>query len=414
MGFMFKIIAFVLLYLYGVILLPFYITISYADSNSEIQKEEESFSEWLENYKSYAIQNGIDKNFIKTAFQNIKAPLKRVLKSDKKQAEFVLGFWKYFQNVVTNKRIQSGTQYLNKNFQELQKAFEKYGVPKQYLIALWAVESNFGSYTGKVPVLHALATLAYDKRRRDFFEKELLLALKIFQKGDIHHTVNGSWAGAMGAIQFMPSTFHHYAVDGDNDNKIDLWENHHDIFSSAAHFLKNIGWKQEQLWGRQIILPKNFDYKLIGINKPQTLTFWHNLDIKKIGGGKLGLSNDIKGSVILPAGHQGPAFLVYDNFKTIMRWNNSVFYALSVAILADKIINRQTTSFKIPNPLPLLKISDIKRLQIRLNNLGFSAGKPDGILGTKTKKAIRLFQDNNNLIADGYPNMQVFKLLNIY
>ncbi|MEJ2419734.1 MAG: lytic murein transglycosylase [Exilibacterium sp.] len=265
---------------------------------------------------------------------------------------------------------------------------------------------------GDMPVLDSLATLACDQRRSEFFTTQLLTALHLIgPRGVEPDQMQGSWAGAMGHTQFMPETYKKYAVDGDGDSRVDLWNSIPDAMASAANFLAGLGWKTGLRWGREVVLPENFTYKEVGIQNRRPLNEWRELGIVTAFGGPIPQA-DVQAALLVPAGHQGPAFLVYDNFDVIMEWNRSEFYALAVGYLADRI-NGGGTLKQPPPDQPPLSIAQVKELQTRLNTLGFEAGEPDGILGPGTRRAIRALQHQRDMVADGYPAAAVLKELGI-
>jgi len=294
----------------------------------------------------------------------------------------------------------------------LHKLSDKYGVPPHYLLAFWGLETNFGSYKGKMPVLDSLATLACDKRRSKYFTQEFLVAVKLMQREKLKKdNMVGSWAGAMGHTQFMPSAYTHYAIDGDGDGQVNLWESEEDALSSAANFLASLGWERSFRWGREVKLPEGFNYQESGYKNRKPLSEWHEQGVKKADGSPLG-EGETTAYVIVPAGHNGPAFIAYKNFRVIMRWNNSEFYAIAVGVLADRIAGASGIKATLPD-LPAYNRKDIIALQSKLNDLGFDVGKPDGIIGPATREGIRNYQISNNMIADGFPGLEVMAALNV-
>lgn len=226
------------------------------------------------------------------------------------------------------------SQYRN----ELEQAAQKYGVPPHYIVALWGIETSYGNNTGGFKVVPALATLAYDGRRSEFFRGELMNALKILQEGHIAPSeMKGSWAGAMGQNQFMPSSFNAYAVDGNGDGRRDIWTTLPDVFASSANYLSKHGWDNEQRWGRQVSLPSGFSKSMADLDVKKSLSEWSRLGVKLTTGGNIPTSPDLQASIVAPDGLDGPAFLVYDNYRVIMRWNKSTYFATSVGLLADAI-----------------------------------------------------------------------------
>ena len=358
-----------------------------------------------------AKQEGVSQQTIDDVFPRL-VHQDRVIDLDRSQPEFVQTFPGYFSKRVTDWRTEKGKEMYAKHEKLLHKLSEKYGVPPHYLLAFWGLETNFGSYKGKMPVLDSLATLACDKRRSTYFTQEFLVAVKLMEREKLQKDdMIGSWAGAMGHTQFMPSAYTHYAIDGDGDGQINLWASEEDALSSAANFLANLGWERSFRWGREVQLPENFDYQESGYKNRKPLSEWHVQGVKKADGSELG-EGDTTAYVIVPAGHNGPAFIAYKNFRVIMRWNNSEFYAIAVGVLADRIAGASGIKATLPD-LPAYNRKDIIALQSKLNDLGFDVGKPDGIIGPATREGIRNYQISNNMIADGFPGLEVMAALNI-
>ncbi len=366
-----------------------------------------TLEEFIKNIKTIAIENGVKKITVDRLLTNIK-PNTRILELDNSQAEFNRNFWHYLNVRVNSYRILIGKNKIKEHVELFDKIYQKYGLPKHILIAFLALESNYGTNTGSFNLLQALFTLAYDQRRRDFFTEQLLVALKLIDSGRLKENANSSWAGAVGAMQFMPTNIDAYGVDANKDGSVDLWQSQQDIFYSAANFLQHIGWVKGEIWGREVVLPANFDYKISGINTKKTLKEWRKLGIQTTKLSPLANIN-LKASLLLPMGYKGPSFLVYNNFKVIMRWNNSILYALSIGILADALIDNNIKAQFI-NEKNLSK-NNIKFIQKQLIILGFDAGEIDGIIGPKTKTAVKKYQIKNNLIADGYIGYVLFKQL---
>jgi membrane-bound lytic murein transglycosylase B len=358
-----------------------------------------------------AKQEGVSQQTIDDVFPRL-VHQDRVIELDRSQPEFVQTFPGYFSKRVTDWRTQKGKEMYAKHEALLHKLSDKYGVPPHYLLAFWGLETNFGSYKGKMPVLDSLATLACDKRRSKYFTQEFLVAVKLMEREKLQkEDMIGSWAGAMGHTQFMPSAYTHYAIDGDGDGQINLWASEEDALSSAANFLASLGWERSFRWGREVQLPENFDYQESGYKNRKSLSEWNAQGVKKADGSALG-EDDTTAYVIVPAGHNGPAFIAYKNFRVIMRWNNSEFYAIAVGVLADRIAGASGIKATLPD-LPAYSRKDIIALQSKLNNLGFDVGKPDGIIGPATREGIRNYQISNNMIADGFPGLEVMAALNI-
>lgn len=371
----------------------------------------QDFSSWLNEFKAEAAAKGISASTLDAAFANVTAPLPRIIELDRSQPEFVQTFTGYMRNRLSDARIRRGQRMLVEYRDMFARIQEQYGVQPQYLVAFWALESNFGDVTGGFSVINALATLAHDPRRSEMFRNELMIALRIIEDGHISAAdMQGSWAGAMGQCQFMPSTFAAYAIDGDGDGRIDIWNSVPDVMYSAANYLSKSGWKNDERWGREVALPADFDYKLSGADIRKSVSEWAALGLTRVDGTALG-NSDIQASVILPAGAAGPAFLAYNNFRTTMVWNRSTFYAISVGHLADRFLGEGPIRRMPAGDEPALARADVEEMQLLLNSLGIDAGPADGVLGTRTREAVRNFQLRNNLVADGYPSFEILEVL---
>ena len=355
-----------------------------------------------------ATEQGVSKATIDKAFFQL-SPRPEALKEDKKQPEFNQNFWTYVNKRVTQTRLNNGYDTLKQNSSLLNKTTQKYGVPTYVLVSFLGIESNYGYHTGNHNLIQSLATLAYDRRRSNFFTRELIELLKLIDKNKIPMDAKGSWAGAMGAVQFMPTSVQAYGVDANKDGKMDLWNDKEDIYASAANFLKKNGWAKGEKWGREASIPRNFDYKQTGLGIKKSVNDWAKLGVLRANGNRLPNSN-MKASLIVPMGHRGPAFLVYRNFDVIMDWNHSLLYALSVGYLADRI-NGSGKLIAKPIDEPLLTKDNVLTIQQTLNLLGYDTGVPDGMAGPKTRSATRKFQADIGLVADGYVGYELFQQL---
>ncbi len=379
-----------------------------AINDTQDRSNPRAFEIFLTDIRAQARKQGISTATLDAAFNGL-TPNPKVLEYDRNQAEFTLNFWHYLNSRVSNKRLQKGKISLKKNQDLLMRVYQKYGVRPEILVSIWGLETNYGEQVGKMNLVRSLATLGFDLRRRDFFSRELLALLKLIDEGKLPLNAKGSWAGAMGNTQFMPSNVAAYGIDADADGNIDLWNSLEDIMSSSANFLNAIGWHRGEKWGHEVKITADFDFSLANINLKKSLNEWHTLGVRLTNNADLPNSNK-QAALILPMGFKGPAFLVYHNFYAILRWNNSILYALSVGHLADKIINNQTLSSK-PIAQPSLSRDDILSIQTKLIELGFNAGKPDGIAGPKTRSATRAYQKHNALPADGYVGYQLLQQL---
>lgn len=333
----------------------------------------------------------------------------KVIEYDRRQPEFTTPFSDYYRRRVSDQRIAQGRRQLQNQQALLQRLNRQYGIPPQYLLAFWGLETNYGSYLGKMPTLDSLATLACDPRRSQFFTRQLLDALKILQQEELSRDqMQGSWAGAIGHTQFMPSVYLQYAVDGDNDGRIDLWRSESDALTSAAAFLQGLGWHPSERWGREVLLPESFDFQLLG--KQQSLSVWQQVGLRRSDGGPLPIA-DMQARLLLPSGEQGPAFLVYRNFDVIMGWNRSEYYALAVGRLADRINGAGRLQRELPEEETRFSREQMQQLQQSLLDAGFDPGSVDGILGPATRQAIQRYQRAQGVIADGYPDRELVQQL---
>lgn len=297
---------------------------------------EVKFEKWVQAFKSEAIEKGISSSLVEQAFEGV-APIPRIIELDRKQPEGRMTFGEYRKKIVSQIRIQRGREMMAQHRDLLDEIGQHYGVQPRFIVALWGIETNYGKNTGGYSVVNALATLAFDGRRSQYFRTELLNAFKILQDRHIPlEAMKGSWAGAMGQCQFMPSSFLRLAVDYDGDGRKDIWTTHADVFASAANYLSQSGWHGNQTWGRQAQLPGGFNNKDASLKIKKSLTTWQKLGVRRNNGRNLPLV-DMKGSLVLPDGKGGSAFLVYENFRVIMKWNRSTYFATSVGLLADAI-----------------------------------------------------------------------------
>ena len=328
----------------------------------------------------------------------------RVIELDRRQPEFTVTFANYLNARVTPARIEQGRQLLDQYAPFLKELTTRYGVPGRYLIAFWGLETNFGGYIGSMRTLDSLATLACDQRRGDFFTGELMSALTLLERESLTpDQMLGSWAGAVGHTQFMPSAYSRYAVDGDADGHINLWNSVRDALASGANFLAQLGWQRGERWGREVLLPDDFPFERSGLRNRKPLRYWKKLGVRLTTSARLP-DADMQAAIILPAGHTGPAFLVYRNFEVIMQWNRSEYYALSIGLLADRIIGAVGLAHPPSADETALSRHAIEQIQQQLNALGFRAGVPDGIIGPAMRSALRAFQKSAGMIADGYPD----------
>lgn len=372
---------------------------------------------WLEDLKTQMLQRGISKSTIEKAYGNEtyyhKAP--QVVQKDKEQAEFILTSRDYINRQIKPARIEKARKYYNELKKQYPKLETEYGVPLNYLVAFWAVETNFGGNKGKYHIIDGLTNLSYKNRRASFFKNELYNVLKIMENNDLSgDKMMGSWAGAMGHFQFMPSTYNAYAIDYDGDGRADVWDSFDDAIASAANYLHSLGWKTNEPWGGAVSLPWNFNYTDTGLKNTKTVAEWKAIGVRKSNGKALSWPNNLQGSIIIPDGRKGAAYMVFGNFKRIMIWNRSESYALTIGLLADYIKNNQPYSPIKSEQQYVLTNQEVKKVQNFANRILHTNLKEDGILGPKTKQAIKQLQKKAGMHQDGYPDYQLLNKINTY
>ena len=367
----------------------------------------QQFARWVDAFKATARASGIDEATLHSAFDNVRL-LTRVVDADRAQPEFTRTVWDYLDSAVSSQRIARGQDKLLQFKPAIDAAAARYGVPAELLVAIWGMESNFGTYTGDIPTIDALATLGFEGRREDWARSQLLAALKILQNGDIARAqMVGSWAGAMGQTQFLPSNFLAYAVDADGDGRRDIWGSVPDVMASTANFLARSGWQAGQPWGAEVRLPQGFDYAQADADVRKPAFAWAAQGLQSMDGAPLPALRE--GFVLLPAGARGPAFLVGPNFRAILRYNNATSYALGVGLLAQRLAGGPAVQTPWPRDEQALSRSQIQALQTALNARGFNTGTPDGINGPATRNGVRQYQQSLGLPADGYPTVELLQ-----
>ena len=361
-----------------------------------------TFDAWLNVFRDYAIAEGIAPNILDTAFAGIRLN-DSIIQSDAKQPEFERQIWEYLNGAVSDYRLQKGREKLGQNQSLLNDVQSTYGVSKHTITAIWGLESSFGAVMGDRNIIEALATLAYRGRRTDFGRRELLAALTILNEGYANKSqMVGSWAGGMGQTQFIPSTYLGYAVDYDKDGKKNLWGNLGDVFASTANYLSQSGWRAGENWGREVVLPTGFDYSLGDKTIVKSVAQWEAMGVTAVPGASLQGDANRVASLLIPAGYQGPAFLIYPNFQAILKYNNSTAYALAIGHLSDRLSGSAPIHGTWPVNEKGLSRNQRIELQDLLTFLGYEPGVVDGIVGANTRRAVRLFQQDNSLPADGF------------
>lgn len=378
-------------------------------SPSPQDAEQAGFAAWIAGFSREALAAGIRPATVLQVLGH--ATLQpRVIELDRAQPEFNRTPWAYLDSAVSAQRIAQGQAKRAENQAAIDAAATRYGVPSSIITAIWGMESNYGSNFGSFRAVDALATLGFEGRRAAWARTELLAALRILDQGDItDERMVGSWAGAMGHTQFLPSAFLSYAVDADGDGHRDIWASIPDVAASTANFLARVGWQAGQPWGVEVRLPQGFDYARAEQNVRQAATQWAAEGVQAMDGQPLPAME--AASIATPAGARGPAFLVGTNFRAILRYNNSVSYALAVGLLARQIDGSTGVVTAWPRDLEPLSRSQMQQLQTLLNQRGFNAGTPDGVMGPATRAGLRQYQQSIGTVADGYPTTELLQRL---
>lgn len=381
-----------------------------------VEEQRKEWDEWLSNLKQEMIDKGISKKTIDEAYKNdYFHEVKQVEIQDKKQAEFILTSDKYINKLITANKVKKARELYKELKPKYQKVSEQYGVPLNYLIAFWAVETHFGYNKGKYHLIDGLTNLSYKNRRAKFFKRELYHVLLIMDEyGLSDDKMMGSWAGAMGHFQFIPSTYNAYAIDYDGDGVADIWDSFDDAIASAANYLSKLGWKADEPWGQEVKLPWNFDYNLIGPKKFKTVKEWKKIGVFSANGKGIKLPDNAPATVILPDGRRGRAYLVLSNFRRIMIWNRSTNYALAIVTLADYIGNNSPYHALREKPYYKLTNEDILAVQHFANRVLKSHLKEDGRLGTQTSQAVKKLQKKWKLPQDGMPDYALLNKIKNY
>ncbi len=316
----------------------FQTAVSVAPGNGVAAESPDPFTMWLKDFQKDAIAAGISRQTVDEAFTGL-TPIAKIIALDRNQPEFKLTLDAYLARVVSSARIKKGRQLLQDNRALLEEIHRQYGVQPRFLVALWGIETNFGQITGDFPVISALVTLVYDGRRSDFFKRECLAALRLVDDGILQlEQMKGSWAGAMGELQFLPSVFARYAVDYNGNGQIDVWQERGDIFASGANYLRGSGWQQDQGWGVEIALPADMDQELLGLAKVKEINDWQDLGVRRLDGRPLPPAM-APAAIIQPDGTSGRSFLAFPNYQVLLIWNRSHYYAIGVGLLADSFLS---------------------------------------------------------------------------
>lgn len=369
----------------------------------------QNFSSWIKDLKLEAKDNNISAKTIAKTFKTAKY-LPRVIAMDRAQPEFISPFLTYVETRVDANQIAQGRAMLQTNEALLTQVEEKYGVPKNILVAFWGMETHYGKNQGDFGLPSTLMTLAYEGRRADFFRGQLMDAMRVVDAGYSSVAgLRGSWAGAMGHMQFMPSTLMKHGVDADADGRISITSSLPDAFASAANYLAKVGWRKDEPVAIEVKLPENFDYNLAQLLNRKSSTEWSQLGVVQVD--ETTLPDLDNAAILLPQGWQGPAFLVAGNFDVVMDWNRSVNYALSVSHLANQLVADNPILGGAKAEKAGMTFNQMWALQGKLNELGFDCGAPDGFPGLKTQVAIRQYQATQKLPQDGYASPSLYQRL---
>ena len=377
---------------------------------AQTQTSNAAFSRWIDQFRGRARAAGIRDSVFNASFQGIRYNTS-VIQKDRNQSEFTKQIWDYLDSAVSDTRVRNGRAALRDNRRVLSEIEARYGVEAEVVAAIWGLESAYGAFRGDTPIIEALATLAFDGRRGRFFEQQLIAALKIIQSGDVRpRDMRGSWAGAMGHTQFIPTSYLSYAEDFRRDGKRDIWaDDPTDALASTAGYLKNFGWTKGQPWGVEVRLPRGFDYRQTGERIKKSPTQWASLGVRDVNGARVGDFG--RASILLPAGAQGAAFMIFNNFHVIERYNAADAYVIGVGLLSGRIAGGGPLKAGWPREDRNLANREKVEMQQLLTRRGFNTQGVDGIIGPNTIAAIRRFQASVGMIPDGYASYEVLRRL---
>ena len=366
-----------------------------------------AFQAFVRDFEATALAEGITPETYNRAMAGV-APIATIQQAIDNQPEFARQIWSYLDSAVSARRVANAKVMLTRYADTLAAIESKTGVPSEILVAIWGMETDYGSSAGDYNLFATLTTQAYQGPRQQYAQRELLAALKLLQQENYPVSeMTASWAGAFGQTQFMPSTFFKYATDGDGDGKIDLWNSAPDALASTAEMFVHEGWQTGKRWGYEVKLPKNFDYSLADLDERRALSDWAAMGIETADGAALPNDNSLgdsdPASLYLPAGARGPAFMLFNNFRVIMQYNNAASYALATGMLADRMAGGKVFVASWPRGERALSLAERSQFQTDLKTLGYDPGDTDGVLGRKSRAALKQYQKSKNLPADGFP-----------
>ncbi len=367
------------------------------------------FETWLEHFKQEAVAAGISKGALHKALNGIEFD-PNVIRRDRKQGFFAQSFISFQKKLATDSRVVAGRKKIAANKQAFERAGKEFGVPAEVITGFWALESDFGKGMGELSVLRSLVTLAYDCRRGEMFTEELKAAIKIIDRGDLEPAeMIGSWAGELGQTQFLPTRYVEYAIDYDGDKHANLFKSDADIIGSTANYMKHLGWKRGEPWIEEVVVTGELPWQEADLAIQHSRAQWAKWGVQRIDGSALP-GDKLKASLLLPMGRYGVAFLAYENFGVYLQWNQSLNYATTAAYLATRIAGAPKMS-PGRDGIPVLSGEETKDLQLLLTRRGFDVGTIDGLVGEKTRAAIKQMQIKFRLPADSYPTPELLDRL---
>ena len=369
----------------------------------------EDFSFFLKETERYATGIGISTEVVKKTIRRAKFN-PAIIKLDRKQRSFKLSFLDFSKRAINDYRLVNGKKQFKKYQTVFNKALAIYGVPKEVITAFWAMETDFGAVQGNFNTLNSLASLAFDCRRPELFQPEFIAAMQLIERGDIDYDTTGAWAGEIGQVQMLPQDILEFGIDGNKDGQISLKETPEDAILTAANLINHMGWVKGEAWLEEVILPKDFYWELAGFRRGRALKDWQNVGLK-LRKEKLEIDENLYSTLLLPQGKEGPAFLAFENFEVYLKWNDSFIYTVTAAHLAKRLGGAK--KYKHNNPSDILDIEQMIKLQNVLRSKGYDVGKVDGILGAKTRQAVRLVQLEFGLSADSWPTKELLRKLTI-
>ena len=365
------------------------------------------FSIFLKEAEGYAAGLGVSTKVLKKTIRRIKFN-PTIIELDRKQRSFKLSFLNFSKRAINDYRLVNGKKQFKKYQTVFNKALAIYGVPKEVITAFWAMETDFGAVQGNFNTLNSLASLAFDCRRPELFQPEFIAAMQLIERGDIDYDTTGAWAGEIGQVQMLPQDILEFGIDGNKDGQISLKETPEDAILTAANLINHMGWEKGEAWLEEVILPKDFYWELAGFGRGRALKDWENLGLK-LRGEKLKIDKNLYSTLLLPQGKKGPAFLAFKNFEVYLKWNDSFIYTVTAAHLAKRLGGAK--KYKHNNPSDILDIEAMIKLQNVLRSKGYDVGKVDGILGAKTRQAVRSVQLEFGLSADSWPTKELLRKL---